>query len=200
MEDYQEREDSRRVVVKGFPENIPQEHLFSFFEQAFGTVRRLFQYRNPANKNRSSWVLETSFSYSVEFESPESASQASAAKQIVLPGLEYPIIIEGFKRRKDATYIKDRHEERLIRFPVCNSNMFCESTEPRSSPTHPRSTQGPSRSHKGAIHQVAAVGQHLHKPTSTAYHSRRVWSRDQEDPSSSFYGGLLRFNIAVKFS
>ena len=205
LEEFTKDEESRRVVVKEVPQYFSQENLVRALEKTFGTVKRAFRYEISAKKQKS-WCLNRNHSsYSVEFASPESAIQAVSNTGVLVPGLDHPIIIEGFKRRRQPHDNGDCQKDQVVRLAEFASCNVCESTGPhRNLPLFSASagTKNPKDSRPEDGHRHASEVQlHWQKPTSAAYFAcrGRLRSMSQADPHHLPQKGRLRFNLSVKY-
>ena len=206
LEVFAKEEESRRVVVKRIPHKFSQEHLVRVIERHFGVIRRAFQYEVSKKKKGSSKISGKYCSYSLEFDSMESAQLSTRVRQVTLPGLNFPITIEGFKRRNEVKEKKIIYLSQIIKFSDSCSSKVCESSGIASEksvhviePVIMSDSIGDTR--KGFIPKSKNSEMNLHnqKPTSRAYFESRpvLWSKNLAGSNCKAANSLLRFNISV---
>lgn len=106
LQEFSENEDLRRVILKRIPTFFTEEDLTSLLEEKYGKVRRIFRFIAPEKSTRSTKKAGRFFTYSVEFDSQESAETATLSAQLFIPGLDSAVPIEAFQRKNE---IKEKH-------------------------------------------------------------------------------------------
>ena len=205
LDEFTKEEESRRVVVKRVPHNLPQEYLIRALERHFGLIRRAFQYEVPSKK-RSCKSLGKYCSYSVEFDSAESARLATNAWSMSLVGVEHPIIIEGFKRRNEVKEKMICYHDQIITFsdggscnPCESSGLISDMNRQKFDPLIKLIPVGGNSKRIVLNFGGSDLNLHFQKPTSTAYFESRLALRSKNQAGShcGAASGHLRFNISV---
>ena len=214
LQDSSREEELRRVIVKKIPQTFTQDQLTEILCKLFGTVTRIFRYVAPDKAKRVKKKAGRFHTYSVEFDSAESAAQASAMGHFCISGLNCPIIIEGFKRKSDI---------KVKELNIAISPM--QKPYPRS--TFERSTSIGNLHHRSAKAEVIqtntvsnatnnpnffsdaknllSIGKafrffHYDKPTTRAYHVHRTDLAYHDREVAALFlptASTFRFNVKI---
>ena len=178
-------------------------------EAVFGKVRRIFRYEAPENSKRATCNLGKFCSFSVEFDSSWSALKSVETRELKLPELEDPIIIEGFKRRNDVKPKPITYFDRPLTDGVPSFSTFCE-TNPTLNVLSARQKADVNRmpetlsvsSHKQQLLWDRERLLHTEKPTSSKYHALREQSGRNSRMAAHHPAQAsinLRFNVGLIF-
>lgn len=115
LERFMQVEESRRVIIKRVPRAFHMERLVCALEGSFGKIRRIFSYEAPDRAKKPKATTAKFGSYSVEFETTESAGKAAESRTLTLPAeLGGQFFLEAFKRRNDVKFKDVTYMDRLL--------------------------------------------------------------------------------------
>jgi hypothetical protein len=194
-------EDSRKVVVKKVPTQVDSNSFTNCMENFFGKIRRMYRFE-PSSAYANTITTVKYASFSVEFETKESAEKAVLTGKILLCGYDLPIIIEGFKRKKNVHLktISIQLQPLPARKPTYSSNYTIVA--PLKSRINDCWTNEAFDESNQRLPKKPASFDILHneRPTSSIYHCYRkvLQPRADTDEAINFnftHNLQLRFNI-----